>query len=191
MTNQLEKGSAEDLRRTAAVAADYEQLQGLITATTGVGLLVWASGSSTWGAIIIALGAGVWSSYYQKRFGKAVSRGSLALTLVLIMCGLLVCLAGWAVDQVAGLPVLVLPLIASACLLATFRWGYPHVGVTRVHWVALVLLALSSLAPLVGLAGLIGLGPYTGMLFFGLAMVAIGIADHHRLVRSMKPVPHD
>jgi hypothetical protein len=188
MTNQLGNGATADLRRAAAVAADYEQLQGLITATTGAGLLVWAFGSSTWGAIIIALGAGVWSSYYQKRYGKAVTRHSVLLALVWTFVGLVVCLAGWAVDQVAGLPFLVLPLLAAACMLAAFRGYYRHVGVTPVHWAALAFVALGSLArPL----GLDALGPDTGLAFLGVGALAVGLADHARLVRFMKPVPRD
>lgn len=188
MTNQFEYGSAAELRRTAAVAADYEQLQGLITATTGAGLLLWAFGSSTWAAIVIALGAGVWSSYYQKRFGKAVTRHSVLLAVVWTGVGLVVCWTGWVVDQVAGLPFLVLPLLAAACMLAAFRGYYRHVGVTTVHWAALALVALGTLArPL----GLDALGPDTGLVPFGVGLVAIGLVDHARLVRSMKPVPRD
>lgn len=188
MTNQLENGATADLRRAAAVAADYEQLQGLITATVGAGLLVWAFGSNTWGAVTIALGTGVWSSYYQKRYGKAVTRRSVLLAVLWALVGLVVCWAGWIVDQMAGLPVLVLPLLGAVCLLALYRGYYHHVGVTPVHWAALAFVALGTLARP---AGLDLLGPDTGLAFLGVGLVAVGLADHARLVRSMKPVPRD
>ena len=187
MTNQLNNGT-DDLRRTAAVAADYEQLQGLITVTTGVGLMVWAFGSSTWAPIVIAIGVAVGVAYYQQRFGKAVSRHSAVRTVAFALVAVVVCGAGYAVDRAVGLPVLVLPPVAAVCLLVGFRWGYPHVGVGTVHWVALGIVVLSTFAPLVGLTAL---GARTGLLSLGVAMVLIGLADHTRLVRSMKPVPHD
>lgn len=186
MTNQLE--DTDSLRRTAAVAADYEQLQGLITATTGVGLGLWALGSSTWGAITCALGVAVWTSYYQRRFGRAVSRRSVTLSVVSVLAALLVCMAGFVVDGLLSWPVLLLPLVAASCLLLLFRWGYRHVGVGPVHRVALGLVVLSAFAPLIGIAVL---GARTGVLSIGVALVLIGLADHARLVRSMKPVPRD
>lgn len=178
----------EDVRRAAAVAADYEQLQGLITATTGVGLIVWAFGSSTWAAIVIAIGVAVWASYYQQRFGKAASRRSVVLSVLSVLAALVVCAVGWVLDRLLDRPVLVLPLIAAACLLVLYRVGYRHVGVRVTHWVALGFLVLSAFAPLVGLAVL---GAGTGLFALGVAMILIGIDDHLRLVRSMRPVPHD
>jgi len=186
MTNHLKDGT--DLRRTAAVAADYEQLQGLITATTGGGLVLLALGSSTWAAITCALGVAVWTSYYQARFGRAVSRRSAARSIVSVLAALIVCIAGFVVDGLLSWPVLLLPLAAALCLLLLFRSGYRHVGVGPVHWVALGLVVLSAFAPLAGLAVL---GARTGMLSLGLGMLLIGVADHVRLVRSMKPVPRD
>lgn len=188
MTNKLENGPADDLRRTAAVAADYETLQGLVTATTGAGLLVWAFGSSQWAAIVIALGVAVGVGYYQKRFGKAVSRHSAVLTITYALIAVLVCGTAYSIDRTIGLPVLIFPLLAAAFLGVGFRWGYRHVGVGPVHWVALAFVVLSALTPLVGLDVF---GAATGLASLGVAMIAVGIVDHLRLVRSMKPVPRD
>ena len=186
MTNQLD--NATDLRRTAAVAADYEVLQGLITAATGAGLLVWAFGSSTWATIVMALGVAVGVGYYQKRFGKAVSRHSAILTVAFALVAVVVGSAAYGVDRTLGLPVLVLPLAAAVLMLVGFLWGYRHVGVEPAHWVALGLVAVSAFVPLVGLDGL---RERTGLLSLGAALVLIGLVDHARLVRSMKPVPRD
>ena len=187
MTNRFQT-ETDDLRRTAAVAADYEVLQGLITATTGVGLVVWALGSSTWASIVIALGVAIGVGYYQQRFGRAVSRHSAVLTIAYALVAVIVCGAGFVVDRLLVLPVLALPLAAAVCLLAAFRWGYRHVGVGPAHWVALGVVVLSAFAPLVGFTAL---GARTGLLSLGVAMVLIGLVDHVRLVRSMKPVPRD
>jgi len=186
MTNQLDK--AAELRRTAAVAADYEVLQGLVTATTGAGLLVWAFGSSTWASIVIALGVAVGVGYYQKRFGKAVSRHSAVLTITYALVSVLVCGTAYSIDRTLGLPVLLLPLFAAAFLAVGFRWGYRHVGVGPAHWAALALVAVTTLAPLVGLDAL---GARPGLFTLGVALVVIGLVDHARLVGSMKPVPRD
>ncbi|SEP67817.1 hypothetical protein [Microlunatus flavus] len=187
MTNQMQQ-STEDLRRTAAVAADYEVLQGLITASTGVGLVVWAFGSSTWATIVIALGVAVGVGYYQKRFGKAVSRHSALLTIAYALVAVVVCGTAYSIDRALGLPVLVLPLAAGALLAVGYRWGYRHVGVGPAHWVALAVVVLSAFAPLVGLDGL---RERVGLFSLGLALVVVGLVDHARLVASMKPVPRD
>ena len=189
MTNQLDKQMSEDdIRHTASVAADYGQLQGLITATTGVGLVMWAWGSLTWGAIIAAVGVVVWTTYYDKRFGKAAGRGSLPASLLLIFIAFAVCMVGFVADGLLGWPILVLPLIAAGCLVVSFKVSYRHVGVTWAHWLAIGLLVLSAFAPAVGLAAL---GASTGVLALGVAMIVIGVADHLRLVAAMKPVPRD
>jgi hypothetical protein len=189
MTNQLRKQEmTDDVRHTAAVAADYGQLQGLVTATTGIGLIVWAFGSLTWAAVIIAIGVAVWTSYYEKRYGRAAGRGSLPASLALIAAALVVCMAGYVADGLLDWPVLVLPLIAAVCLFVNFKLSYRHVGVTRVHWAAAALLIVSAAAPVLGLDLL---GARTGVFVLGAAMVAIGLRDHFRLAGAMKPVPHD
>lgn len=189
MTNQVnEQQTGTDLRRTAAVAADYTQLQGLINVTTGIGLGLWAFGWGLWAAVVMGVGVAVWSGYYRRRFGGAVGRGSLLGSLVAVGAAFAVCMVGLVLDRLAVSPVLLLPLLAAACFVVGYRIGFRHVGVTWAHWAAVALLVLSSLAPLVGLDAL---GTRTGVLVLGAAMVIIGFADHVRLVTTMKPVPRD
>lgn len=189
MTNQSEQlRQVDDLRRTAAVAADYHQLQGLITATTGAGLIVWSFGNLTWAAITIAIGVALWTTYYERRYGKAAGRGSLLGSIVAVFAALIVCMVGYVADGLLHWPVLVLPLIGAACLIVSFRLSYRHVGVTWAHWAAVGFLVLSSLAPAFGLAAP---GAGTGIFVLGAAMVVIGLVDHARLVAAMKPVPRD
>lgn len=186
MTNQLREH--DDLRRTAAVAADYTTLQGLINVTTGVGLVLWALGWTTWVGPVIGLGAVAGAVYYRLRFGRAVRRGSAAATAVLVMAAFVVCMVGYVADGLLAGPVLVLPLLAAACFAGAYRFGYRHVGVTRAHWAVAALLAVTAFAPLVGLGAL---EARTGVLTLGVAMAAVGLLDHVRLVRAMKPVPRD
>ncbi|MBB3325153.1 hypothetical protein [Microlunatus antarcticus] len=186
MTNQLNE--LDDVRRTAAVAADYTQLQGLINASTGVGFALWALGQPGSGGVVIGIGAAVGVAYYRRRYGRAVGRASLLATLAFVLAAFVLCLVGYVLDRLAVSPVLLLPLLAAVSLAAGYRLGYRHVGVTRAHWAAVALLVLGSLTPLVGLDVL---GPRTGVLLLGAAMVVIGLADHVRLVAAMKPVPRD
>ena len=189
MTNQLRKQElTDDVRHTAAVAADYGQLQGLITATTGFGLIVWAFGSLTWAAVISAVGVAVWVPYYEKRYGRAAGRGSLLASLALIATAFVVCMAGYVADGLLGWPILVLPLVAAVCLIVNFKLSYRHVGVTWMHWAAASLLIVSAAAPALGLDLL---EARTGVFVLGAAMMAIGLSDHFRLAGTMKPVPHD
>ena len=186
MTNQLRE--YDDVRRTAAVAADYTQLQGLINATTGIGLALWAFGWPLGAAIVMGVGVAVWSGYYRHRFGGAVGLGSLVGSLVAVGAAFVVCMVGLVLDRLAVSPVLLLPLLAAVCFVVGYRIGFRHVGVTWAHRAAVALLVVSSLAPLVGLDVL---GPRTGVLVLGAAMVIVGFADHVRLVTTMKPVPRD
>lgn len=189
MTNQVKvQQTGADLRRTAAVAADYTQLQGLINVTTGIGLGLWAFGWGVWAAVVMGVGVAVWSGYYRRRFGGAVGRGSLLGSLVAVGAAFVVCMVGLVLDRLAVSPVLLLPLLAAACFVVGYRIGFRHVGVTWAHWAAVALLVLSAFSPLVGLDVL---GPHTGVLVLGVAMAVMGIADHLRLVAAMKPVPHD
>jgi hypothetical protein len=186
MTNQLREH--DDLRRTAAVAADYTQLQGLINVTTGLGLVLWGLGRPEWCSWVIAVGVVVGTAYYRRRFGRAVGRGSLLASLGVTAAAFVVCTVGYLADARTGWPVLVLPLLGAACFVAAYRIGLRHVGVTAAHRVAVGLLVLSAFAPLVGLGGL---GARTGVLSLGLALAVVGVADHVRLVTTMKPVPRD
>jgi hypothetical protein len=186
MTNQ--RAELDDLRRTAAVAADYTTLQGLINVTTGLGFVLWALDHSSWAAVVMGLGAGAGSLYYRWRFGQAVRHGSVVATLAVVLSAFVICMAGLVLDRLLAGPVLTLPLLAAACLAVAYRLGYRHVGVTRTHWAAVALLVVGSLAPLLGLAVL---GASTGMLLLGVAVVLVGVADHVRLVAAMKPVPRD
>ena len=83
---------------------------------------------------------------------------------------------------------LLLPLAGAACLTVGYKVSYRHVGVTWVHWAAVGLLVVSAFAPVLGLAVL---GASSGVVVLGVALVAIGLVDHARLVRSMRPVPRD
>ena len=189
MTNQVnDLRTGTDLRRTAAVAADYTQLQGLINVTTGIGLGLWAFGWGLWAAVVMGVGVAVWSGYYRRRFGRAVGRGSLVGSLVATGAAFVVCMTGLVLDRLAVSPVLLLPLLAAVCFVVGYRIGYRHVSVTWAHWVAVALLVLSAFTPLVGLDVL---GPHTGVLALGAAMAVVGLADHLRLVATMRPVPHD
>ena len=203
MTNQTGAGAtSDDLRHTAAVAADYNQLQGLTTATTGLGLAVWALGGSFAGPIIIAVGVSITVTWYEKRYGKVRQRGALRSSIGMILLAVLAVLAAFAADGVLGPPgpifpslaggpgtfPLLLPLVGAVCLAISYKVAYRHVGVTWIHWAVAGLLALSAFLPLLGLATL---GASTGVLLLGVALVVVGIVDHVRLVTTMKPVPRD
>src|SRR4051812_47120775 len=147
VTNRLDQPpTTEDLRRTAAAAADYTQLQGLINVTAGLGLVLWGLGRPSLCAVLIPAGVAVGTTYYQLRFGRAVGRGSLVTSLVATAAAFVVCMVGYLIDALTGWPVLVLPLLAAVCFVVGYRVGYPHVGVTWAHWVAVAVLVLSAFA---------------------------------------------
>lgn len=177
-----------DLRRTAAVAADYTNLQGLINVTTGVGLVLWALDHPTWAVVVIGFGAAGWALYYRRRFGRTVGRASAPATAGLVVAAFAVCMVGYVVDGLLAGPVLVLPLLAAGCFATAYRLGFRHVGVTPVHWAVVALLVVSAFAPLLGLGAL---GARTGVLALGAALAVVGLVDHVRLVRAMQPVPRD
>ena len=186
MTDSL---SSASVRRAAAVAADYEALQGLINVSTGLGLAVVVLGQPALGAVVIGLGTAFGSLWYRRRFGRAPARRSTAAVLGCVLAGAFVLLAALALDNLLDWPVLFFPLASAGFLAAAYRLGYARFGVTRWHWAVAGLVALCSLLPLLGV-GRTSAGS-TWVLLFAAALVVIGAIDHVRLVRAMRPVPRD
>lgn len=183
---------ADPVERAAAVASDYEALQGLITVGMGLGLLVMsASATPAFGAVWIGVAVAVGQGYYYKRYGRVRYRpGRTVRALVVAMVVVALGTAGIVADVFAQLPILLGPLLCAAGLLIFFKVSYQHVGVTWAHLAATAGLAACSLLPLtVWFAEADGWR--LDLIVFGLVFIVVGLVDHLRLVRAMGPVGDD
>ncbi len=192
MTNQSADGEAlmaVDPERASAVAKEYDALQGLAPAVMGLGLV---GGAATDQPVIwILLAAGLVSAtngWYARRFGtvKPTADRAAWAALCSVVAGLLF-LGGYALDRALQGPVL-LTLLAVALSLGVGQYLLlRRMGLTVLHKVVYVLVALAAGGPLVGLGRGNALLPYI-LLVSGLALVVIGLVDHRRLVRALSPV---
>lgn len=175
------------ITRAAAVASDYGALQGLATVGLGVGAIVFAFFPPIGAAALVILSS-IGREYYIARYGR-VSR-TLDRKLMEGAAGLaLVALGALGVlgDALLHWPVLLTAVGAAAGLLCLYLLNYRSVGVSVWHYIVAALLALSALLPLIGVfAGdahwLVSIG------LFGVALIAIGLLDHFRLVAALRPV---
>lgn len=176
----------QSISRAADVAADYEGLQGLTGALQGAALVVMAiSGSILWGSVLMCFSVLIGQGYYHERYGQASMRGrhlGRQLLVGLPCVGLVA--AAFVADHFLAGPIAFGPLAGAVALIGITRVTLRHVGLTRVHWVVIGALALSSLMPLVASPAPTALWRYS-VFVVGLALLAIGTIDHLRLARSL------
>lgn len=174
------------ISRAADVAADYEGLQGLTGALQGAALVFMAvTGSVLWGAVLMCFSVVFGQAYYHKRYGQASSRHrELGLQLLVGLPCVLLVAAAFVADHFLAGPIALGPLAGAVALIGLTRVTLRHVGTTRLHWVVIGVLALSSLVPLVASPASEAVWSYS-VFVVGVAMMAIGTIDHLRLTRTL------
>lgn len=181
-----------DVSRAAAIAAEYDALQGYAWMTLGGGLVL--AGVTGMEAVYIALGgafAGMVPSWYHRRYGLARPTGRRSANITIGTVVALV-LLGTALflDQRWQLPVLITMLIMAVVLGIGQHLMLRRTGLTAVHLAVYAAVALTAAGPLLGLGRGDALFPYAETVA-GLALVVTGLVDHRRLVRILGPATGD
>lgn len=180
---------AFDSSRAAAVAREYDALQGLTCVIMGVGCLGAAFLDQP--AVWIALGGGLGSSanaWYVRRFGTVrPAPGRTAWSVLGAVVAVTLVLLGYVLDRLLRGPVLLTLLAVAASLAIGQHLLLRRVGLTLVHRFVHGLVALAALGPLVGLGRGDALLPYV-LVVTGAALIVVGAVDHRRLVRAFAPV---
>jgi hypothetical protein len=176
------------VRRTSAVAREYDALMGLSLVVLGLGSVVAGLTGQT--AVYLAIGAalsGASASWYIKRYGRVRSAGlrnlwifTGSMTMVVIL------LVAFVLDRWLELPVL-LTLLGLAASVAVGQFlMLRRTGLTPVHWCVYAALALAALAPVVGGPRGAEALPYV-LVCAGVALIVLGLVDHRRLVQILGP----
>ncbi|MCE1177960.1 MAG: hypothetical protein LWW86_02870 [Micrococcales bacterium] len=183
-----------------AVVREYDSLKGLMLVPTGAGLLVgaavaaMATGSDSGlgpllgglaGLLVQGIGLRRAQRWYDDHIGSATSSHRTSATTVLAAAaGCLAILAAIGLDAFSARPVLLAPVLIALVTLALLRYALRRSGLTIGHYAACAALALSALLPAVvdlSTAGRV----LTSFAAAGLAVIAIGLIDHRRLMSAI------
>ena len=182
-----------DPQRAQDVAREFDMLQGLTLVAAGVGMMLFGAlfGSSPGIGVIallaaIGIGFPLASAWYAKHYGRARSgwRRNL-VALVIAIPAIVIIFLALGIDHFEQLPVLLSMLTTAVLLWVGVRLGARRLGMRPIDHVVPAGLAASSLAPLV--VGPAGGFPAISFYFLvtGIALVALGVAWHRRLVSVM------
>lgn len=176
--------------QAAAVAQEYDALMGLVSVFLGAGLLMGAATGrpGMWGVLGALVGL-LSTDWYYRRFGYVRMRtGRMWRYVAGMIVGVVIVGAALRIDEWL-MPPVSLTLLAVALVVGVGDFlMLRRVGLTPVHWAGFGVLVIASVAPLFG----VGVGGFDSpfvLAVIGVVMVAVGLADHVRLVRIMGRLP--
>lgn len=193
MANQSARTArGPEASRTAAIAAEYDALQGLVWVVWGSGLLL----AAITGQILACISLGGFLTlavppWYRRRYGivNPTTGRNLRVSIGLLIAASVVALS-FQVDRSVELPVLLSLLALAGVLCVGQMLLLRRVGLSPVHWIVYFAVAVASTGPLAGWARGEGLSTYV-LAVTGAATIALGLIDHLRLARALAPVHNE
>lgn len=175
--------SAPNLEYRIAVSKDYYMLQGIPIMMIRFTLIIFGAGANIFAVLGTALSCMSSVGWYAKTYGKASLNPAQLKKMIITFLGLAITIGSvYAIERIFEDPLYWTSLAVGPLILWIYWNGLKHVGLTTWHWISCIGITFCSLLALPGLE----IPRSVNFVFIGLALITIGIVDHHRLYKVFR-----